>query len=154
MKSLFAFFILLFIGILPSLAQSSDAQRLAQYNLDKGLAIEGYDPVSYFDGKPQKGRSNVAVTYKGVTYRFANAANADRFKKNPAAYEPAYGGWCAYAMGAAGEKVEVDPETYKISDGHLYLFYNKFLNNTLPKWNKDEKSLMHKADASWMKFYH
>jgi len=37
------------------------------------------------------------------------------------------------------EKVEVDPGTFKIVDGKLYLFYNKFFNNTLKSWNKDEK---------------
>ncbi len=154
MKSLVACLFLLLIGSLPAWTQIPDAQRQAQYNLDKGVAISGYDPVSYFDGKAREGRTSFTQTYKGVTYRFANAANADRFRKNPTAYEPAYGGWCAYAMGATGEKVAVDPETYKIADGHLYLFYNRLFNNTLPKWNNDEKTLARKADANWMKFYH
>jgi hypothetical protein len=56
-------------------------------------------------------------------------------------------------MGATGEKVEVDPETFKILDGKLYLFYNKYFNNTLKSWNKDEATLKTKADASWAKFY-
>jgi hypothetical protein len=56
-------------------------------------------------------------------------------------------------MGATGEKVDIDPETFKITDGRLNLFYNKFFNNTLPKWNKDEANLRQKADASWGKFY-
>jgi hypothetical protein len=55
-------------------------------------------------------------------------------------------------MGAAGEKVEVDPETFKITDGKLFLFYHTFINNTLTKWNKDEPNLHKKADASWSKF--
>ncbi len=149
------FFLLLCIGIslFPVRAQSSDGQRQAQFNLTKGLAISGYDPVSYFDGKPREGRADITVLHKGVTYRFASTANADRFKKNPTAYEPAYGGWCAYAMGATGEKVDVDPETYKIANGHLYLFYNRLFNNTLPKWNKDERNLARQADANWTKFY-
>jgi hypothetical protein len=76
-------------------------------------------------------------------------ANRDAFIKNPAAYEPQYGGWCAYAMGASGEKVEIDPETFKVADNKLYLFYNAYFNNTLPKWNKDEKNLKSKADQNW-----
>ena len=60
-------------------------------------------------------------------------------------------GWCAYAMGAKGEKVEVDPETFKIVDGKLYLFYNKFFNNTLESWNKDEARLRSNADKNWSK---
>jgi len=56
-------------------------------------------------------------------------------------------------MGESGEKVEVDPETHKIAEGKLYLFYNSFFNNTLPKWNKDEKNLKAKAERNWSKFY-
>ncbi|AQG78302.1 YHS domain-containing (seleno)protein [Spirosoma montaniterrae] len=141
------------IGLSSARAQSPNAQRQTQFNLAKNLAISGYDPVSYFDGKPREGRADMAVTYKGVTYHFANAANANRFKKSPATYEPAYGGWCAYAMGATGEKVDIDPETYKITNGRLYLFYNRLFNNTLPKWNKDETNLARQADANWLKFY-
>ncbi len=39
----------------------------------------------------------------------------------PDKYEPAYGGWCAYAMGESGEKVKIDPETFKILDGQTLL---------------------------------
>jgi YHS domain-containing protein len=128
------------------------AQRQKQYNLRKGLAIEGYDPVSYFKGKPKEGSKQYAYNWNGVTYYFADAQNMNAFKQNPAAYEPQYGGWCAYAMGKKGEKVEVDPETYKILNGKLYLFYNKFFNNTLDSWNKDEAALKAKADQNWARF--
>jgi hypothetical protein len=36
-------------------------------------------------------------------------------------------------MGATGEKVGVDPKTFKILDGKLYLFYHSWVNNTLTK---------------------
>ncbi|GGB12614.1 YHS domain-containing (seleno)protein [Puia dinghuensis] len=134
-------------------AQSADARK-KQFNLDKsGLAIEGYDPVAYFtNGKPVEGRKDITLEYQGVMYRFASPGNRDAFKANPGRYEPQYGGWCAYAMGASGDKVSVDPETFKIIDGKLYLFYNKFFNNTLKSWNKDEAHLKANADKNWMKF--
>lgn len=133
-------------------AKAQDATvRNKQFNLEKGLAIQGYDPVSYFGGKAAKGSKEYAVNHQGAVYYFISAANAETFKKNPAAYEPQYGGWCAYAMGAKGEKVSIDPKTYKITDGKLYLFYNRFFNNTLEDWNEDEKGLKSKADANWQK---
>ena len=56
-------------------------------------------------------------------------------------------------MGSRGAKVDVDPETFKIVNGKLYLFYNKFVNNTLTDWHKNEPSLMSKADDYWLKIF-
>ena len=123
------------------------------FNLEKGLALQGYDPVAYIvQSKAVKGNKEIAARVHGVTYYFSVQAHKDIFLKNPSAYEPAYGGWCAYAMGATGEKVEVDPETFKIVQGKLYLFYHSWTNNTLTKWNKDEPNLKAKADLNWKKF--
>jgi YHS domain-containing protein len=128
------------------------ATRIKHFNLDDHLAIQGYDPVAYFKQKEAvKGKKEFAVFHMGVTYYFSSAANKEEFKKNPAQYEPQYGGWCAYAMGSKGEKVSIDPKTFKVTNGKLYLFYNKFFNNTLTDWNKDERGLMSKADVNWGK---
>jgi len=144
---------LLFLLILSqaAFAQSDDARK-KNFNIKKNIAIDGYDPVSYFDGKPAEGESKFTFTHKGITYLFINAANLNKFKAAPEKYEPAYGGWCAYAMGETGEKVKIDPETYKIVDGKLFLFYNFWTNNTLKDWNKNEKTLKVKADLNWKKF--
>lgn len=124
--------------------------KTKHYNLEKGLAIQGYDAVAYFtSNKAIKGNKQFAATVDGVTYYFSSAANKDLFLKNPKSYEPQYGGWCAYAMGATNEKVEIDPETFKIKDGKLFLFYHSWINNTLTKWNKDEANLFAKAEANW-----
>jgi YHS domain-containing protein len=132
---------------------SQDASiRKKEFLLDKGIAISGYDPTAYFSRNAQKGKKEFSYTQEGVNYQFANANNLETFKKNPAKYEPQYGGWCAYAMGSKGEKVEVDPETFKIVNGKLFLFYHTFFSNTLTDWNKDENALKTKADANWTKF--
>lgn len=113
--------------------------------------MEGYDPVSYFEGNPVEGDRSISYTQRGVTYYFSSKQALQKFKANPEQYEPAYGGWCAYAMGESGEKVKVDPETYKILNGRLYLFYNFWTNNTLDTWNKNEKKLKQAADINWQK---
>jgi YHS domain-containing protein len=131
----------------------NDAKRLSEFNLEKKVAIQGYDPVAYFkQNKAVKGKKELVANYEGVIYQFSSVANKDLFVKNAASYEPQYGGWCAYAMGSSGEKVEINPETFKIIDGKLFLFYNAYFNNTLKSWNKDEVSLKAKADANWKKF--
>jgi beta-xylosidase len=40
-------------------------------------------------------------------------------------------------MGDKGVKVTIDPETFQIIDGKLYLFYNSWGNNTKVSWNKE-----------------
>jgi YHS domain-containing protein len=148
-------FSLLTLLTVSAVAQTPAANHVKQYNLDEGVAISGYDPVAYFtQHKAVKGTSTNAVVHEGVTYYFSSVQDKEEFKKNPAKYEPEYGGWCAYAMGAKGEKVTIDPKTFKIVDGKLYLFYNKFFNNTLTDWNKDEGNLKKKADANWQKANH
>lgn len=129
----------------------TDATRQGNFNVKKNIALEGYDPVSYFAQKPTEGDEKNSFTHKGITYLFATQANLNKFKTSPEKYEPAYGGWCAYAMGETGEKVKIDPETYKIIDGKLYMFYNFWGNNTLEDWNENEKSLKAKADQNWKK---
>lgn len=134
-------------------AQSSDSKRIEQYNIGKqNVAIEGYDPVSYFINEmPKKGKTGVVFIHKGIQYLFANEKNQSIFIENPDKYEPAYGGWCAYAMGVDGEKVKVDPKTYKIVKGKLNLFYNFGFTNTLKPWNKNEEKLVKQARVNWNK---
>lgn len=125
--------------------------EMALYNIDKNnVAVEGYDLVSYFkDHKATKGNPLYSVVEKGITYYFTNEEHKTAFLKKPVLYKPQYGGWCAYAIGKTGEKVEVDPKTFKIIDDKLYLFYNKYLTNTLKLWNKEENMLLTNADKNW-----
>ena len=149
MKKIFLIVVVAFFWV-TTFGQNS---RATQFNLEKKVAIQGYDPVAYFTQKKAvKGKPIIATTYENVIYNFSSQANKDLFLKNPESYEPQYGGWCAYAMGANGEKVEINPETFKIVDGKLNLYYNAFFNNTLKSWNKDEVNLKKKADANWKKF--
>lgn len=137
---------------LTSLAQGL-AERTKQYNLEDGLAIRGYDPVAYFTAnKAIEGNRRISLSQQGVTYYFTSELNRNIFSKNVSKYEPQYGGWCAYAMGEYGKKVEVDPETFKILDGKLYLFYNAYFNNTLNRWNENEAKLKINADKNWSDF--
>lgn len=148
MRTILALFVL-FLSVESTYAQTLQQK---QYNLKNNLALEGYDPMSYFDGNPVEGKSTLKFTHNGVIYQFSTQANLNKFKASPEKFEPAYGGWCAYAMGEAGEKVKVDLDTYKILDGKLYLFYNFWGNNTRTDWDKNEKKLKEAADRNWIKF--
>lgn len=137
-----------------SAAMAQNGMRTEHYNLESDVAIQGYDPVAYFTKqKAIKGGKEYQYNHEGIPYNFASAENKELFISNPDKYEPLYGGWCAYAMGVTGDKVKVDPETFKIVDGKLNLFYNFFFNNTLKDWNKDENNLKAVADSNWSKIY-
>lgn len=153
MKKMFTLLLASLFIIRVASAQNATEFHKKQFHLDdSGLAIKGYDPVSYFTNhKAEEGKKDITLITEGITYHFASAQNRDLFKANPAKYQPQYGGWCAYAMGATGEKVDIDPGTFKVLDGKLYLFYNKFFNNTKKSWDKDESNLKRKADANWAK---
>jgi len=129
-------------------------KRTKAFNLENGLALQGYDPVAYFtQQKAIKGDRNLAVKAEGITYYFSSVTNKELFKADFRKYEPQYGGWCAYAMGKSGDKVEINPESFKVANGKLYLFYRSWVNNTLFKWNKDEQELKPRADANWSRLY-
>lgn len=135
---------------LISFSQTDFNVRKKHFNLDKNsLAIQGYDPISYFEGKPQKGNALYLIFYKGVQYYFTSVSHKELFLKTPEKYEPAYGGWCAFAMGEYGETVEIDPTSYKIVNGKLNLFYYSFINKTLNKWNQNETILKARAAKNW-----
>jgi YHS domain-containing protein len=153
MKKLFLL-AFLFVQLIISGQTSSSSLQVKHFNKDKSnLAIQGYDPVNYFLGSAKPGSSAYVYTYEGITYRFVSLKNKQLFEASPSKFEPMYGGWCAYAIGANGEKVEVDPETFKILNGKLYLFYDAYFNNTRSKWNKDEKNLNKKADEHWRRIF-
>ncbi|MCB0371378.1 MAG: YHS domain-containing protein [Muricauda sp.] len=122
------------------------------YNTKKGYAANGYDVVSYFDGKALEGQKEYTTEYDGVKYKFANEANLNKFKAKPTSFLPEYGGYCAYAVAVNGKKVSINPQTYEIRDGKLYLFYNSGNTNTLNLWlDESPDNLKQKADKNWEK---
>jgi len=123
------------------------------YNVKKGAVANGYDVVAYFSNMAVKGTKEFSTKYDGVSFRFYSEQNLNKFKENPKKYIPQYGGYCAYAIGAMdGKKVGVDPKTYEIRDGKLYLFYNSWGTNTLKSWLKNNpEELRKKADENWKK---
>lgn len=134
-------------------AQEETRPELDHYNLSRGLAIDGYDPVAYFPefgGAPTKGSKKITLAHRGVTYRFQSEAHRTAFRENPTRFEPAYGGWCAYAM-AREDKTDIDPKYFLIQDGRLLLFYKGFLGgDTRAKWSKGDTADQGKrADAYW-----
>lgn len=139
--------VLLTLALCTTLALAAQATPAVSHK--NGLALEGYDLVSYYSGLAIKGSTEWEATHRGVRYRFTSERNLHLFQADPDRYLPAYGGWCAYAMGKSGNRVEADPATFKLVDGRLLFFSHSGLANSLKKWNKQEESLLLQADAHW-----
>lgn len=127
------------------LAPTATAQQPAQ-NVRDGVALHGYDAVAYqTEQRPVQGSAAYTAIHEGVTYRFASAANRDRFAAAPATYAPAYGGYCAFGV-AAGGKYDIDPAAFSVVNGTLYLNKNRSVQRT---WREDVPGNIKKADRNW-----
>jgi len=130
------------------------AQKKGTWNTNRdGVVLDGYDVVTYFkEDKPQKGNPQIKTEYEGVIFWFSAEKNKSEFEKDPAAFLPQYGGWCAYAVAEYPSKVDVNPYTYTLEDGRLYLFFNdKYrgeIVNTKLFW-QDDPQMKSRADANW-----
>jgi YHS domain-containing protein len=119
---------------------------IAAVNTEHGLAIKGYDPVSYFTTrKPTPGLAQYSTTYKGATYRFVSAENRDRFIASPEKFVPQYGGYCAYAI-SLNKIADIDPDEWAIVNNKLYL-NNGFLAQSL--WSLDKFGNIVRGDQNW-----
>jgi phosphohistidine phosphatase SixA/YHS domain-containing protein len=119
---------------------------------EKGVAIQGYDVVAYFsEGKAMKGTFYNASIYQGITYYFVSKKNLNQFMISPEKYLPQYGGWCAYQMSVfeSNPKQDIDPSSFKIIDGKLYLF-GKNEESGLELWNKTPYDYnIERANVAW-----
>jgi hypothetical protein len=109
-------------------------------------AVGGYDTVAYFtQQQPVKGVRLFCVKWMGAEWRFASAANRERFVAAPEQYAPQYGGYCAWAV-SQGYTASGDPRYWKLVDGKLYLNYDADVQK---KWEQDIHGFIAKADRQW-----
>ena len=132
------------ITILPGVALAAKAQIYTGFL--SSSAVGGYDPVAYFSkGMPVKGDKQFAMEWKGAWWYFSSGENLAKFKANPTAYAPQYGGYCAYGA-SQNAAVKGDPLLWKIVDGKLYLNINK---QVVGIWRKDIPGYIEKANTRW-----
>lgn len=118
-----------------------------KYNIQNGYLAQGYDVVAYFSNKAVEGKKQFSITHNGVKLKFSSAENLETFKNNPTKYMPQCGGYCAYAVATRTERKEIDPESFEIRDGKLYLFYNAWFFNKLESWQEENPEKLKVAAA-------
>lgn len=111
-----------------------------------GVAIEGFDPVSYFtEPEPMRGVPDYVYEWGGVSWYFASAANRDVFMRAPDIYAPQHGGHCEMSL-ARGFLSDGKPQIYIIDRAKLYLFYSAANREAFLLSKEDALA---KAEESW-----
>lgn len=118
------------------------------------VANNGYDVVNYFNtNTAARGSKDFSAVQNGATYYFMNVANLESFKSNPDSYLPQFDGYCAFAVAKMNKRVPVDPNTFRIDDGKLYLFFNDYWEgkpfNTIVPWLNNEAAMEKMAAENW-----
>jgi hypothetical protein len=89
-----------------------------------GVALDGFDPVSYFtEPEPMRGVRDHVYEWGGVSWYFATAANRDVFVRAPDVYAPQHGGYCEMSL-ARGYLSDGKPQIFFIDRAKLHLFYS------------------------------
>ena len=135
----------LLLSLLTFIAVAIPTWANAETISNSVVGVQGYDLVSYHDGKPLPGNGNHVANHNGVNYLFISNKNKKNFQGNPEKYLPAYGGFCAYGV-AVGKKFIADPNVWEIVDGQLYLNLDNKIKGI---WSKDISGNIKKANANW-----
>jgi YHS domain-containing protein len=117
---------ILTIAVWALLACAGRAEAPVELVVDPltGVAIDGYDPVSYFiSAQPQPGKPDFEYNWGGASWYFVSAANRDVFALNPTIYAPQFGGHCATAL-SRGYLSDGKPRLFAIEGLKLYFFYS------------------------------
>lgn len=110
--------------VLASLARAESLVTVVVTDPLTGIAMDGYDPVSYFtDPDPQEGKPDFEYIWQGVPWYFESAANRDVFQRSPKVYAPQFGGHCAMSL-SRGYLSDGKPRLYAIRGLKLYFFYS------------------------------
>jgi len=110
------------------------------------LMLRGADVVAYFtEGAYRQGVAAHQTTFEGVNFWFASAGNKVLFDESPQRYLPQYGGYCASGI-AYGIPWGGDADTWKITDGKLYIFGGLASQDG---WDLDEPANLALANRYW-----
>ena len=114
----------------------------------QGVAMQGYDVISYLENRPVKGTNEFRFEYGGVVWYFSKEENRNIFKQDAEKFVPQFGGFCAYAM-SKGSAATATPRAYVMEGGKLFLFFDA-ASKTM--WEQD-KSAAVRAERIWPRLH-
>jgi len=112
--------------VLSGTALAGTSRLLSDIVIDplSGVALDGYDPVSFFtEEEPQKGKPEFELFWSSVPWYFTSEANLEVFFKSPQIYAPQFGGHGTMSL-ARGFLSDGNPLIYAVLNDRLFLFYS------------------------------
>ena len=109
------------LAVAPAAGRAATTERVVADRFT-GLAIAGFDPVSYFtDARALPGDAAYELSKEGVIWRFRNEGNRASFAAHPEIYGPQFGGYDPVDV-ARGVAYPGNPRLWLVVDQRLYLF--------------------------------
>lgn len=128
-------------------ASTAPAAPKAWQDPATGLAIGGFDPISYFTQRqPLRGSEAFEILWGGATWRFLNPGNQAAFQAHPEIYAPQFAGYDPYAL-AKGLTTRGHPAIWAIHGDRIYLFHHA-ANRRL--WDEDRDAVNRRAAEKWL----
>jgi hypothetical protein len=134
--------------LLPTAVTAPRAGTSERIVVDRhsGMALGGYDPVAFYtDGKPVPGDDGIELVYGGAVWRFCNVGNREAFAAEPEVYMPRFGGYDPVGV-ARGIALAGNPDTWLVSEGRLFLFYDRA---RLEIFRADPERINSAAERKW-----
>lgn len=132
--------------LLLLLSVSAQAEKL-NTSLFSHQAAKGYDVVAYqSEQRAVKGSSQYRYIWQGASWLFASEAHLKAFMAEPQRYAPQFGGYCAYAVGAKNDLVDIDPEAFTVVAGKLYLNYSPEVQKL---WLAHRDAYIQQGERNW-----
>ncbi|WP_319561729.1 YHS domain-containing (seleno)protein [Marispirochaeta sp.] len=135
-----------FYSAFPVVAQTY-GNRLS--SADTVIAIQGFDPVSYFDtGIPEKGSPDFISEYQNLSWCFSSVERMRLFNRDPEKYIPQFNGKCSWAV-TQKFLAEGNPSVWSIHNDRLYLFFSE---GTKRQFEKEWEHNLNIAQHTWNTF--
>lgn len=147
LRSALGSLIFLALTAVPGVHASIGLTSLVAISPWNGVAIDGYDPVSYFtDAQPRVGSPLFEYVWRDAVWRFANEGNLAAFKAHPDIYAPRFGGFDPNSV-ARGVLVKGDGTVFAMGpdDQRLYLFRDHTSRTAFV----GDEAIAAKADTVW-----
>ncbi len=150
--------LIVFLSILAQgLLNAQDFESGEIFVNEKGVAIQGFDPVEYhLTLRAVPGDSSIAINHEGAHFYFRNVVNKKLFQNSPEKYLPAYGGFCSDGLSIPQDgdlpepgRYASDPKNFLLFKDRLFLFCPDEKWRNKQDWNLKQEEFIRQADSIW-----